>query len=97
MAEEANDRELITLTDENGKEVTYELLGSIELDGAEYFALVPEEEGKITDGTLEYGVLKLEKDENGEEYLVTIDDDDEFDRVADIFEDELFDEIDLDE
>ena len=36
-------------------------------------------------------------DETGEETLVTIDDDDEFDRVADYFEDELFNTVDYDE
>ena len=44
----------------------------------------------------EYVILKREADENGEDMLVTIDDDEEFDRVADIFEDELFGEIDYD-
>ena len=42
-------------------------------------------------------ILRLELDETGEETLVTIDDDDEFDRVADYFEDELFDTVDYDE
>ena len=36
-----------------------------------------------------YVILKLVTDENGEEVLVTIDDDDEFDRIADMFEDEF--------
>ena len=44
-----------------------------------------------------YVILKLVTDENGEEVLVTIDDDDEFDRVADTFEDTFMGEIDLDE
>ena len=44
----------------------------------------------------EYVILRSEIDENGEESLVTIDDDDEFDRVADIFDDELFSEVDYD-
>ena len=44
----------------------------------------------------EYVILKREADENGDDMLVTIDDDEEFDRVADIFEDELFGEIDYD-
>ena len=39
----------------------------------------------------------MEKDENGEDVLVTIADDDEFDRVADAFEDSFMEEIDLDE
>ena len=39
----------------------------------------------------EYVILKLTKDENGEDLLETIDDDDEFDRIADIFDDEFSD------
>ena len=33
----------------------------------------------------------IEEDENGEEVLVSIDDDEEFDRIADIFDDEFAD------
>ena len=44
----------------------------------------------------EYVILKMEKD-GEEDILVTIDDDDEFDRVADYFEDELFSEISYDD
>ena len=45
----------------------------------------------------QYIILRAEEDENGEGQLVTIEDDDEFDAVADIFDDELFSEVDLDE
>ena len=45
---------------------------------------------------LELPAGKLEKDEDGEDILVTVDDDDEFDRVSDIFEDEFFSDIDHD-
>ena len=41
-------------------------------------------------------ILKLERDEDGEAILPTITDDDEFDRIASIFDDELFDDIDYD-
>ena len=44
----------------------------------------------------EYVVLKKVEAEGGEIDLVTIDDDDEFDRVSDFFEDELFGEVDYD-
>ena len=40
-------------------------------------------------------ILKI-VEENGEEVLVTIDDDDEFDRVADAFDNEMMEEYDLD-
>ena len=82
----------ITLTDEEGNEKQFELLGSQEIDGNTYLALVPVEDNENE----EYVILKVEEDENGEEMLVTIDDDDEFNRVADFFDDELFGEIDYD-
>lgn len=92
MADEIFETEdIFTLTDEDGVEKQFKLLGSCEIDGNEYLALVPDEEDAE-----EYVILKLIVDEDGEEVLVTIDDDDEFDRVADLFDDELFGEIDYD-
>ena len=96
MAEKEFETEYYTLTDEDGNELQFELIGSCELDGNEYFALVPVEEKDKKDDVVEYVLLKKEKDENGEDILVTIDDDEEFDKIADIFEDELFNEVDLD-
>ena len=84
--------ELFTLTDEEGNESQFALLGELELDGQIYLALIPAD----NDDADEYVVLKVEVDENGEELLVTIDDDDEFDKVADAFEDELMEECDHD-
>ena len=83
MADELFNEEVFTLTDEEGNEKQFELLGSQEIDGNTYLALVPVEDNE-------------NEDENGEEMLVTIDDDDEFNRVADFFDDELFGEIDYD-
>lgn len=91
MADDIFDTEdIFTLTDEEGVEKQFSLLGSCEIDGQEYYALVP-----LDEGSDEYVILKLVH-EDGEDMLVTIDDDDEFERVADLFEDELFDEIDYD-
>ena len=39
----------------------------------------------------EYVILKCIVDENGEDMLETIEDDDEFERVADIFDDKFAD------
>ena len=90
MADELFNEEVFTLTDEEGNEKQFELLGSQEIDGNTYLALVPVEDNENE----EYVILKVEEDENGEEMLVTIDD--EFNRVADFFDDELFGEIDYD-
>ena len=82
---------ILTLTDEDGVEKDFEVIGNMNIDDNEYFALVPcDEEGD------EFVILKLAKDEDGNEMLVTIDDDDEFDKVADAFEDELVEECDHD-
>ena len=95
MAEEFYDESVYTWTDEDGNEEEFVLLGSAEIDEKIYLALVPAAQADSEDG--EYVILRQDKDENGEDLLVTIDDDDEFDKVADLFEDELFDEVDYDE
>ena len=82
---------IFTLTDEEGNESEFELLGELTIDDNKYLALIP-----LDGDEDEYVILKVEVDENGDELLVTIDDDDEFDRVADAFEDTFMGEIDLD-
>ena len=94
MADETFDyeAEVFTLTDEEGNESDFELIGNMEVDGEKYVALVP-----VDSTEDEYVILKVTEDENGEEVLLSIEDDDEFDKVADAFEDEFMSEIDHDE
>lgn len=89
--ETMDEAEVYTLVDEEGKESQFEVIGKRELDGVLYFALIPVEEESD-----EYVILKLSTDEEGEECLVSVDDDDEFEKIAEIFDDELFDEVDYD-
>ena len=91
LPEEEEEVDVFTLTDEEGNEEQFEILGSIELDGKVYYAMTSVEEKSD-----EYVILRLEGEEGDDVTLVTIDDDDEFDRVADEFEDKLFGEIDYD-
>ena len=93
MAEETFDfeEEVFTLTDEEGNESDFEFIGRIELGENTQVALVP-----VDGDEEEYVILKVDKDENGEEYLSTIEDDEEFDKAADAFEDEFMSEIDYD-
>lgn len=87
---------IYTLTDEDGNEVQFELVGACEFKGTQYYAMIPvEDSGKENEEYCEYVILKAVV-ENGEEILVTIDDDDEFDDVADYFDDILTQEIDYD-
>ncbi len=84
--------EIFTLTDEDtGKQEQFELVGTCESDGQTYYALV-----SVENESDEYVILKV-TEADGETVLVTIDDDEEFDRIADIFDDELFADIDYDQ
>ena len=81
------------LTDEDGKESEFELIGKGEVDGKTYLALIPLEDNE--EGC--YVVLRLDKDADGEEVLVSIEDDDEFDKVAAYFDEKLIPELNYDE
>ncbi len=90
-AEETEDDEveIFTLTDEDGNEIEFVLLDTYELDGVTYYAMSELDEDGNEKGD-EYVILKIEKDEEtGEDMLVSVDDDEEFDRVADYFDDAL--------
>lgn len=92
-------REFYTLTDEDGNEIEFELIGSAEIKGVEYFAMIPADaadKAQADGGFCEYVILKKEKDENGEDMFVTIEDDEEFDDAADVFDDMFSEEIDYD-
>ncbi|MBQ4135557.1 MAG: DUF1292 domain-containing protein [Clostridia bacterium] len=89
---------IITLTDENGVEVEFEIIADYEKDGNKYFAMFPpEDEADENSDIVEYVILKLVTDEeSGEEFFVSIDDDDELDDIADYFDDLFSSEIDYD-
>ena len=91
MDEEAN---VVMLTDEDGNEHAFQLIAEAELEGTQYYAFIPYEEGNV-DEFCEYVILKMVL-EDGEENLVTLDDDDEFDKVADYFDDLFNEEFDYD-
>ena len=93
----ANEREFFTLTDEDGNEIEFELIGTVDVEGVTYHAMIPADQQGEEQGFYEYVILKTEEDEDGEEMLVTIDDDAEFDKIADIFDDMFSEEIDLDQ
>ncbi len=82
---------VFTLTDEEtGEEHDFELLADADIDGARYLALAPADEESE-----EYVILKVISDEP-EFVLESIDDDDEFDKVEDYFNDLFFGEVDYD-
>jgi uncharacterized protein YrzB (UPF0473 family) len=97
MAENEEEADnIITLTDEDGKDIDFEIIGDAEIDGVVYYAMTPAGAQENNEGIIEYVLLKLTKDEDGEEVFVTVDDEDEFDKVADYFDDMFDSEEDYD-
>lgn len=89
--------DFVVLTDEDGREIEFEILGSVECEGMTYVGLVEQfEDPKAqleSDGRMV--VLKAIEDDNGEELLVTIDDE-ELAKVLPAFEEALGEEYDID-
>ena len=83
--------DIITITDEDGVEYVLEVLAVIEMDGTDYYALVPAEAGDEED--LEVSILKA-VEEDGEEILCAIEDEEELERVYNVMMDELYKEDD---
>lgn len=71
------DVEMITLLDEEGNEHDFELINIIQVDENEYAVLLPPE-----DDATEAFVLRRTEDEEGNELLVDIEDEDEWQRVV---------------
>ena len=93
MSEEYGN-DFITLVNEDGEEVEFECIDIAEYNDERYAALVPvyssPEQAVEADGELV--ILRMELDDaTGEEVLVTIDDEDEYDDVCDFFMDRLED------
>ena len=96
MEENILENDYFTLTDEEGNEIEFELIAQCERNGQQYLAMIPVEDEENNDSDVcEYIILKV-AEEDGEEVLVTVDDDDELDDVADYFDDLFTQEIDYD-
>jgi uncharacterized protein YrzB (UPF0473 family) len=82
--------DLYTLVDEEGNEQVFELLDIMEIEDDRYFALIPyfENPEQCIDDEGELIVLKSQM-QGDEEMMITIDDDDEYERVGKIFIEKL--------
>lgn len=85
--------DFITITDDDGKEYELEVLSTIETDDAVYLALVPAGVEDDPEAELEVSILKKVM-EDGEEILVTVDDEDELEEVYGILMDSLYEDED---
>lgn len=84
--------DIITLTDEDGVEHSFELVDTIEHNDTLYVALIAgADNADMLDGDGNLVVMKAVAEENGEEILELIEDDDEFEVISEIFMERLGD------
>ncbi len=88
--------DIISVTDEEGTEHTFECLDRIETDDARYVAITPvyENAEDMLDDAGELIVLRVQE-EDGETFLVPIEDEKEYDRISAAFEERLSEEYDF--
>ncbi|MFY0388355.1 DUF1292 domain-containing protein [Hominicoprocola fusiformis] len=82
----------VTLTDDEGNDIELEYVDALEHNGTTYMAFFPvvEEDSEDEENEEEYGLMILKSQmENGEEFLVTIDDEEEIDKVYDLFMEQI--------
>ena len=81
MSEEYGN-DFVTLIDEDGNEVEFEHIDTVEYEGVTYLAFIPAELSVEEDA--EVVIMQIVTDENGEELLEGVEDDDIADAVFNI-------------
>lgn len=96
MLEEAKP-DLLTLEDEDGKEVTFEVIDATEVNGIRYLAVIPyQEDPESLQEDAELILMRIGTDEEGE-YMDIVDDDEELLTVGKVFEERLSAMYDIDD
>lgn len=96
MLEEASP-DLLTLEDEDGKEVTFEVIDATEVNGTRYLAVIPyQEDPESLQEDAELILMRIGTDDEGE-YMDIVDDDEELITVGKVFEERLRAMYDIDD
>ena len=96
MLEEATP-DLLTLEDEDGKEVTFEVIDATEVNGTRYLAVIPyQEDPESLQEEAELILMRIGTDDQGE-YMDIVDDDEELLTVGKVFEERLRAKYDIDD
>ena len=96
MLEEAAP-DLLTLEDEDGKEVTFEVIDATEVNGTRYLAVIPyQEDPESLQEDAELILMRIGTDDVGE-YMDIVDDDEELITVGKVFEERLRAMYDIDD
>lgn len=92
-AMEEEEIETLTLTDEEGNEIEFELMDIIEYDDNEYAVLLPLEDEGAADGVDEVVILLVESETEDEQYFAAVEDDNVEMAVFNIFKDKYKDQL----
>ena len=96
MLEEAAP-DLLTLEDEDGKEVTFEVIDATEVNGTRYLAVIPyQEDPESLQEDAELILMRIGTDDEGEDMDI-VDDDEELITVGKVFEERLRAMYDIDD
>lgn len=96
MLEEASP-DLLTLEDEDGQEVTFEVIDATEVNGTRYLAVIPyQADPDNLQEEAELILMRIGTDEEGE-YMDIVDDDEELLTVGKVFEERLRAMYDIDD
>ncbi|WP_333859056.1 DUF1292 domain-containing protein [Clostridium sp.] len=77
-----NDVSSLMLEDEKGDRVKFNVVTKFDIEDKEYIIAVPDE-NKDSEEAI---VLKIIKGEDGKEVLITVEDEDEFNQVSEVYE-----------
>lgn len=94
MTENERD-EVVVLTDDEGNEFEFQVIDVLEIEGNRYAVLFPLDDSEAAED--EALIMRLETDEEGDDVLVDIEDDQEWEKVVAEWESMLADEEDLDD
>ncbi len=94
MGEDERD-DIVVLIGEDGEEVEFEHLDTVEMNGNEYVILLPlDEQDEEID---EVVILKVDHNEDGEDAFVTVDNEEELSEVFEEFKERMEEEYDFEE
>lgn len=89
--------DLLTLEDEDGQEVTFEVIDATEVNGTRYLAVIPYQEDPASlQEDAELILMRIGTDDEGE-YMDIVDDDEELLTVGKVFEERLRAMYDIDD
>ena len=87
--------DLMTLEDEDGNEVTFEVIDALDHKGVHYLAVVEYTENEEDEEDAQLVILSVGEDDEGE-YLDVVEDDETLLEVSKLFEQRLSDDYEID-